>query len=406
MESCLRLGGIKLRKQRIAFVLSDLSYPPREGLHQQSIYTIKSLKGTGADLSIFGLVKAADSVNLGQLAHDEGIEISGPLEEWNLPHVVTGLAVFLGFAWLFGPLRRVKDHLTTGRFDAVHFDGVAACGFARTGRWYRAVASVIDPPSRRRFRLAGAAASLGVWASNFGLGILGAMFEFAISLGPAICHVVSRDDGRHLAEMYPRMSVAVIPVQLPPACVDRPVENIGVTGQKLNKILIFADLRVEHMAKAVEAFFLRMRLVEPDIKQRKSFLVLGRVDPNERILELGASCGATFETWVEDYVEVIDSASLIILPDLVGTGVKNRTIQSMARGRAVIGTSAAFQDTGITPGVHGVICCSVEQLVKESIEVSSDPQRLTGLGTEARRFVLGKYSSAEVGRLWGELYER
>lgn len=52
-------------------------------------------------------------------------------------------------------------------------------------------------------------------------------------------------------------------------------------------------------------------------------------------------------SWVEDFNALIDRASVVVLPDLAGTGIKTRALQSMARGKPIVGTYVAFEDLAI-----------------------------------------------------------
>lgn len=395
---------IRLSK-RIAFILSDFSYPPVEGLHQQTIYTIKNLKENDADVVIFGFVKSKSSLELESLFSDHGIELSSPLEQWTWPHVITALVIFLGLFPIFGPIRRVSEGLRGGAFDAVHFDGVAACGFVRTSRWKRVVASIVDPPARRRFRLARAATSFQARAVNIALGMLGSLVERLIVSSPAISHVVSSSDGAYLRSKYRRSSVAVIPVELPSECVDRPISVTGVDRRERDVVLIFGDLRVTHMCAAVGAFFSEIGRLDPAGKLKAQFVVLGRVAPPADLKMVGHARGVEFRDWVDDYISEIDNSSIIVLPDLVGTGIKNRTIQCMARSKAVIGTDTAFEGIPITSGIHGVHCDSIERLAMECVDLCGDIVLQNRIGCAARQLAVREYSGANIAAKWRALYE-
>lgn len=391
--------------KRIAFVLSDFSYPPNEGLHQQALYTIKSYLQAGHTVEVFGLCKSVDEIDIERLARDEGVRFSAPIARWAFPHVVTASMAMLGLWTILPPLRRIRKRLEDRAFDVIHLDGVATCGLVSRRLDNRTIASIIDPPARRRFRLARSAASLRGRLLNLALGVLGGFVERRLAGSHAVCHVVSESDQTYLLSRFPKMRVVAIPIQLPPECVDRPLVSLNQSRGLGGVIFVFADLRIDHMRLALERF-LQAAAAALTITQREvTIVVLGRVPPPPHFSALASRCNAVFLDWLDDYVQAIDQASVVVLPDEVGTGMKNRTVQCMARSRAVVGAPTAFEGIDIEPGIHGLVASSPEQMVFDCLRILKDPVLRLGIEAAARAFAVERYSPAAVTEKWQALTE-
>src|SRR5207245_3260760 len=99
---------------------------------------------------------------------------------------------------------------------------------------------------------------------------------------------------------------------------------------------------------------------------------------------------------VEDYIELIDSADVTILPypaSAICGGVRNKCLEFMARGRPVISTPEGMRGlTSAEPDVHYVLAETPSESVAALSRLFSD------IGT---RFSLGRSAKELAGRfLW------
>jgi glycosyltransferase involved in cell wall biosynthesis len=86
---------------------------------------------------------------------------------------------------------------------------------------------------------------------------------------------------------------------------------------------------------------------------------------------------------VKDALYVLGAA--VVAPLVSGTGTSLKTIEAMAMGKTVIGTSMAFRGLGVTHGKNAIVeddLQSYEWLLPDLLE---DADRLTDIGREARR---------------------
>lgn len=152
-------------------------------------------------------------------------------------------------------------------------------------------------------------------------------------------HVVSTQDAQKLAEVNPRAKFSVIP--------------IAGTAPDATKLLPFAE-RTERVIWG----YLGSNLVLEGVRQLftvashmapaplKEWKMVGGL-PKSRVLKLLPEIerlGIEYIARVDDLSAFLGRTRTVLLPDVSGTGQKNRTMDSLSHGCSVLGLSEVFRD--------------------------------------------------------------
>jgi glycosyltransferase involved in cell wall biosynthesis len=139
--------------------------------------------------------------------------------------------------------------------------------------------------------------------------------------------------------------------------------------------------------------------------QISQLIVLGRVAADPELCAAVGNVDVTFLSWVEDYRVELAKATVIVTPDLVGTGLKNRVLQSMAVGRPVVGTSIAFEAIDIVSGREAVSVDSPDEMARELDRLLQDEELCAAIGSAGREWVIRRFSADAISEQWNNLYD-
>ncbi len=134
------------------------------------------------------------------------------------------------------------------------------------------------------------------------------------------------------------------------------------------------------------------REVMPLLKKRRpnaKFVVAGR-NPTTRLLSCSSE-NVTVTGYVDDLAKVVARGSVFVSPLRFGSGVKNKILEAMAMGKAVVGSSLSFE--GIEDLREAAIIADDPLAFADSIaSLMERPPEAAKLGARARELVLSRYS--------------
>lgn len=396
---------------KVCLVLSDVTYPPVEGLAEQSLLLVQALVGAKVDVDVFALCKNPAAVDLDRLRSDIGIDLSGRLVPYYGTRLACGWKNRLRLLRPASPAAKLARQLTSSNYDVIHLDGTAAAGLFRFNDAHRMLVSWIDAAARRNLIFAWTFLRNGdrAFVKHLAAAVAAAALELTARSRRTTWHVVSEIDSSHLRRMYGVRCVA-IPVVTPidtryiGEASEVPVRNRNRNPEKL-RILVLADLRHHHM---MVGFNLLANRVLPHVSKLSEchIVVLGRADraalAGARLADYGDSLSIL--GWVPDFVAQLRMADIVLLPDFVGTGIKNRAVQSLAAGCAVLGTPCSFDGLPVVHREHALVGELQGDWPKLLDEVIADADLRQRLGGRASDAVTG-LDVDSVGRHWSALYE-
>ncbi|MEA5533088.1 glycosyltransferase [Crocosphaera sp. XPORK-15E] len=104
---------------------------------------------------------------------------------------------------------------------------------------------------------------------------------------------------------------------------------------------------------------------EPE--EKDNFIALGKVE--DQILSM-----------------LYNQAALIILPLLSGTGTSLKTVEAMAYGKVILGTTVAFRGYPMVSGKEGIICDKLEEYPSLIVKLLNNPEQRQEIGDNAQQF--------------------
>ena len=388
---------------RICFVVSDFSYPPREGLHQQTQLQIEALRDQGFTVDVFGYVRNGRDI---RSATDLNRWFQGEPIFSRFPALVLWFRNLLWPERLLPAAERYLIRTLIGEsYDVIHLEGVAAAGLARKAASALTVIGLIDPQSRRRWRMAGQG-SAASRAGNLALALVSYVLESIVAKRAAAIHVVSTEDEKYLRKRELGCRILWVPVLLPPELEDAPPLPPRLVRVDPLRVVLFADLRHAHMRRAFnELLDVTVPLVRSASGQEIAIDALCRVIPDQVTSDKAAKVGVSLTPWVDDYRSHLSSADVIVIPDLTGTGLKNRAIQALALERTVVGTAVAFEGIPISDGINAIVYNGGAELADVLLSLCHEDERRASIGRSGRLFALQHFSRASGLARWTEIYK-
>lgn len=390
------------------FVASNFAYPPTEGLQQHTLTTLAMLRSAGVAVELYGFVKNPGAVDHGLLLEDQGLGFA-------VPPIVCASASLLTGIRMRQPFDRFRSaaendllaRLRMGKFSVLHLDGAGACGLIRKAYAKRAVVSLVDPGSRRYWRLA-RQSGRGRQGLRY-LVVSAAHFVFEATLYPrlAVWHFVSSSDLSFVRRAHGCDRAIAIPIALAEIghqTASKFHSRQPDAGSCREYLVVYGDLGRPDMRVGVRWLFERI-FGPDDFLRHWRIVVLGRVVPADDLGAAAAGLDIEFLPRVDNYLDILGRASVVILPDVVGTGLKTRAIQCMGLGLVVAGTSIAFEGIDAASGLDAIVADDPEELRRLLSGVLRSVDRRNAMGIAAARFATESYSSDAVSRKWSAVYD-
>ncbi|MNX71028.1 GDP-mannose-dependent alpha-(1-2)-phosphatidylinositol mannosyltransferase [compost metagenome] len=124
----------------------------------------------------------------------------------------------------------------------------------------------------------------------------------------------------------------------------------------------------------------------PDVR----LMVVGR-DPSPRLLSHRSPL-LEVTGQVEDIRPYLGKATVVVCPLLTGAGIKNKVLEAMAAGKAIVATPIAMEGIPATDGAQVLVRAEPEAIASAVLELLASPELRQAMGREAQRFVRSHFS--------------
>jgi glycosyltransferase involved in cell wall biosynthesis len=399
---------------RILFLLPDFPYPA----------------STGGRLKVFNILKyvsrnnRCDILCFGQISELEltGLATSLPaVQVLRVFPTVTGIrklwagvgAVLQGLPPSFATFSRpeyqafLQEVLKKNAYDIVHYDIINMAQHLPLGGHRASCHSPNDATSLVYFRMA---ERLG-WSFQKLRLLLSAILlrRFERKTYPMFdkIHVVSNEDAAYLSSLDKRIDVTVIPIAVDGSfspSVDSMKQRRDIQ-KKPARIICTGNFDNSAIAAGIEQF---VRCAMPAIVKAlpgTQLVILGK-NVDDRLKQHYARLpGVQVLTWVENYLEFLSTADVVLVPDEVGPdGAKTRTLEAMSLKLPVIGTRTAFAGIPVIHREHGLIYGDMPECIEMMLAVLRDENLKDGIGEKASQLVTENFSLDAVGPRYEKLY--
>jgi glycosyltransferase involved in cell wall biosynthesis len=387
-----------IKAPKIVVLVSGFSYPSRDGMHIQFTKTLQSILDIktefGATVDLYLVTKKQSALNLDALCaafkgidHVKAIQVRLPYAclmvlSYILPSIILNL--------LFKQSRKC---------DLLFIEGIPLAPLSRYFCASRILISALDAWSLRQRRFARKSKGVRKWMlklySLFSLYIERKIYQQADAL-----HVVSGVDASYYKKVLKRSNVLTIPVAVISEAI--PCENNMSLLNEGRTVLFWGDIGYAYIKEGLVWF---LKEIWPNIRHSydgMKLVILGRREPDRALKELAGN-NTDFLVWCENLNALLTQTNLIVLPDISGTGLKNRTIQALYSGRPVVGSLYAFSGIPIKNGVNGLVPRTQSEWIDMIFKLLNDDRTASDIGESGRLFVTTFFSQKAVSNSWKKL---
>lgn len=147
----------------------------------------------------------------------------------------------------------------------------------------------------------------------------------------------------------------------------------------------------------------RLATLLPELRREVPDAVLALVG-EEPPPDLAAS-GALVPGRVDDVEPWLSAAAVVAAPLVDGGGTRVKVVEALAAGKAVVGTTRAFEGLRVTDGREAVIADDDASFARAVVELLKDPERRRQLGAAARAWAERMPSADDVEDAYQSLYD-
>jgi len=210
------------------------------------------------------------------------------------------------------------------------------------------------------------------------------------------CLVVTEIDKELLESLNPRIRCSVVPNGVdidyfsPIDINEEPSSIIFLSSMNMRPAIV-------HVIQFYNEIFPFIREAIPDVK----LYLVGR-DPAKEIVDLSADPAVRVTGFVNDVRPYVAQSTVFIAPEFLGTGIKNKVLQAMSMGKAVVTTTAGARGIAARDGVHLVVADTFKEFAKKTVSLLKDRRMRATLGTNARKLMEEQYSWEAITKLLNE----
>jgi glycosyltransferase involved in cell wall biosynthesis len=200
------------------------------------------------------------------------------------------------------------------------------------------------------------------------------------------CLVVTQLDKALLESLNPRIQCRVIPNG-----VDVDYFSPGDRNEESACLIFVSSMHeptaVAHVLDFYNEIFPLILRENPDVK----LYLVGR-DPSKEIISLSADPLVSVTGYVTDVRPYVAKSTVFIAPEVLGTGMKNKVLQAMSMGKAVVTTTTGARGIAVNNKEHLVIADNFNEFAREIVSLLNDQNLRHRLGENARRLMEVRYS--------------
>jgi sugar transferase (PEP-CTERM/EpsH1 system associated) len=199
--------------------------------------------------------------------------------------------------------------------------------------------------------------------------------------------VVSPVDREYLLKHCPGARISVSPNG-----VDTDYFSPRPAPEEEHSVLFRGVMNFLPNADAARAFYQDVfPLIRKEIPGAK-FVVVGKDPPQDLRAAAAADPGLILTGYVDDLRDWTARASVVVCPMRIGSGIKNKILESMSMEKAVVATPMAC--AGIEDADDRVLAVAEtpSALAEKTLHLLKNPQDRLALGRQARAFVVDRYT--------------
>jgi len=200
-----------------------------------------------------------------------------------------------------------------------------------------------------------------------------------------IC-ICSADD-KILKSRYPFLKTYVIPFGID---VDY-YKSSGIYKEEIHSLAMIASMNVPHNIHAALHFCNNIYPIVRSSFQDIKFYIVGRNPPPE-ILSLANTSDIFVTGYVNDIRPYLEKATLVVIPQLAGTGTKVKVLEAMAMGKPIISTSIGVSGLDYPIDDSIIIAYTPKKFANSIIELLNNEKLRLDMRNKSISYIESHYS--------------
>lgn len=205
--------------------------------------------------------------------------------------------------------------------------------------------------------------------------------------------VVSEADHRHISDGKKDSTFSVLPNGVREEIVERGPSPTSPSG---NPRIVFLG-KMDYFPNEDAAVYFA-RDVFPQIREllsKAEFIIVG-TSPTERVEALGEEPGVTVTGFVDDPLDYLQDAHVVVAPMRHGAGLQNKILEAMGMGKPVVTTSLGLEGIDAEPGTHLLTADGADELATAVATLLNSERKRNDIGTAARALIEDVYTWKQV----------
>jgi len=146
--------------------------------------------------------------------------------------------------------------------------------------------------------------------------------------------------------------------------------------------------------------FQKIKEKSPNIK-----LYLVGKNPAPEIRELEKDSNVIVTGTVDDVRPYVYNATIVVIPMIAGTGIKNKTLEALSMGKAIVSTSIGVQGIAGTHKKHFIVTDKPNEFADFTVFLIYSPKYRRKMGHFARDLIVSKYTWSRIAEILAHVLE-
>ena len=386
---------------RILVLCSRLPYPPIGGARLRMFNTAKILseEHTVDILAINEGTRSQEDFDALQNQFNNVTLFNYPTSKFHL-NTVPGLVSSRPLQTFYYYFDRVQEWVNKNeeKYDLLY------CNHVRTAEYARdlevpMVVDLVDAISRNYSEAKDGASGLWKWIYAIDSDRL-LRYERTIIEEADRSFIISPEDRGYITK---NASLNSNPVVLPNGVREKFLkfadeDPTDVPFQESNAIVFLGKMDYFPNEDAAEYF---AKEVFPDIRKqcsRASFIIVG-MNPTEKIQALEERPGVQVTGFVEEPLEYLNAANVVVAPIRFGAGVQNKILEAMALSKPVVTTSLGREGIDATDSVALKTADDPSAFASATVDLLTNKQQRNEMGEQARACIEKNYTWQNTAKI-------
>lgn len=160
-------------------------------------------------------------------------------------------------------------------------------------------------------------------------------------------------------------------------------------------LVFVGKMDYEPNVRAVVSFTKELLPSVRDAHPGVKFQIVGAT-PTRKVRQLGTKPGVHVTGFVDDPIDYVSEADIVVAPIRTGSGIQNKILEGMALSRPVVTTPIGAEGIRATPGEQFEVVPFGPEFTQAVVKLLDSPERRVKLGKCAEQYIKSNHRWSEV----------